>query len=59
MNIKKLKDITTDNTMDMNYGLSEDNFEVDDSYHKETGEPTGKMLFIYFDNKLNEESINA
>lgn len=72
MNIKKLREIikdlpdemvigliddTTDDTDDMNYGISDEDIYVDDCYDIDSGEKTGKMLFIHFENKLNEESI--
>lgn len=58
-----LIDSTTDDTDDMNYSLSEENFQVEDCYDPEDegtdnyGVPKGKMLFIFFENKLNENPI--
>jgi hypothetical protein len=58
-----LIDTTTDDTDDMNYSLSNENFQVDDCYSQEDegtdnyGVPRGKMLFIYFENKFNENPI--
>ncbi|MFH6966468.1 hypothetical protein [Flavobacterium sp. FlaQc-28] len=58
-----LLDLTTDETENMNYHLSEENFEIEDYYHEDDestdnyGVPRGKMLFISFENKLNENSI--
>lgn len=58
-----LIDLTTDNTDDMNYSLKNENFEIDDYYHPDDegtdsyGVSRGKMLFISFENKLNENSI--
>lgn len=58
-----LVDITTDDTDDMNYSFSDENFQVEDYYSQEDegtddyGKPRGKMLFITFENKLNENPI--
>lgn len=58
-----LLDTTTDDTDDMNYSLSDENFQVEDYYSQEDegtdyyGKPRGKMLFINFENKLNENPI--
>lgn len=57
-----LLDTTTDDTDDMNYSLSIENFEISDYYsfddpYKNDGEPLGKMLFIIFENVLNENPI--
>lgn len=58
-----LIDSTTDDTYNMNYSLTEEDFEVDDYYDNDDentenyGVPKGKMLFIYFENKLNENPI--
>ena len=54
-----LLDTTTDDRDDMNYFISDEDVFVDDCYHEDndTGEPDGKMLFIVFENKLNEDSI--
>lgn len=52
-----LIDATTDDFYDMNYGLSKEQFNIDDYVSEEDGEIKGKMLFIYFENKLNENSI--
>ena len=72
MNIKELKekikdlpdemligliDDTTDDTDDMNYGILDYDVEVDNAYDIESGEENGKMVFIHFQNKLNENSI--
>lgn len=58
-----LLDTTTDDTDYMNYPLSDESFEVEDYYSQEDegtddyGKPRGKMLFINFENKLNENPI--
>ena len=54
-----LLDATTDDRDDMNYFISDEDVFVEDCYHEDnnTGEPDGKMLFIVFENKLNEDSI--
>ena len=58
-----LLDTTTDDTDDMNYSLSDENFQVEDYFSQEDegtddyGKPRGKMLFINFENKLNENPI--
>ena len=54
-----LLDATTDDRDDMNYFISEEDVFVEDCWKEdnETGEPDGKMLFITFENKLNENSI--
>lgn len=58
-----LLDLTTDVSEEMNYSLSEKNFEIEDYYHEDDegidnyGVPRGKILFISFENKLNENSI--
>jgi len=58
-----LLDLTTDVTEEMNYSLHESDFEIEDYYSSEDegtdnyGVPRGKMLFISFENKLNENSI--
>lgn len=59
----QLLDLTTDVTEEMNYSLSETDFEVEDYYHPDDentdnyGVPRGQMLYISFENKLNENSI--
>jgi len=72
MNIKELKEIikdlpdempfglwdsTTDNFSDLNYSVSKDDFMIEDYVKEEYGEPKGKMLFLCFENKLNENPI--
>ena len=54
-----LLDATTDDRGYMNYFISDEDVFVDDCYYEDndTGEPDGKMLFIAFENKLNEDSI--
>ena len=54
-----LLDTTTDDRDDMNYFISDEDVFVDDCYKEdnETGKPDGKMLFIAFENKLNENPI--
>ena len=53
-----LLDATTDDRGYMNYFISDEDVFVEDCYHEDndTGEPDGKMLFIVFENKLNEDS---
>ena len=72
MNVKKLKkfienlpdempvglmDTTTDDFTDMNYPVREHNLMVEDCVKEEGGEVVGKMLFITFENCLNENPI--
>lgn len=57
-----LLDTTTDDTDDMNYSLQEENFLVEDYYSsaqddEDYGKPLGKMLFITFENSLNDNPI--
>lgn len=54
-----LLDSTTDDRDDMNYSIGHSDVFVEDCFHEdnETGEPDGKMLFILFENKLNEDPI--
>ena len=54
-----LLDSTTDDTEDMNYPLSDNDFVIEDyfKYDDDSGVPLGKMLFIVFENKLNENPI--
>lgn len=52
-----LWDATTDYDLDMNYSLSKEDFMIEDCVDLDTEEITGKMLFITFENKLNENSI--
>lgn len=57
-----LIDGTTDDTDDMNYSVSKKDFIVEDCYDNDSesetyGEIKGKMLFLYFENKLNENPI--
>ena len=54
-----LLDATTDDRYYMNYFISDEDVFVDDCYNEDndTEEPDGKMLFIIFENKLNEDSI--
>lgn len=74
MNIKELKEIikdlpddmpvglidaTTDDFSDMNYPLEKKHFAIDDYVKEEGGDIEGQMLFIYFENKLNENPING
>lgn len=72
MNIKELKevikdlpdemvvglfDFTTDDFYDCNYSLNKEDFFVEDYVTEEDNEVAGKMLFIGFENKLNENPI--
>lgn len=72
MNIKELKeiikdlpdemlfgllDLTTDDFYECNYPISKNNFEIDDYVKEEESESQGKMLFLTFENKLNENPI--
>lgn len=55
-------DLTTDDTNDANYPFNEEVLMVDDYYNidefeEADYEPKGKMLFITFENKLNENPI--
>ena len=54
-----LLDTTTDDRDDMSYFISDEDVFVDDCYNEDndTEEPDGKMLFIVFENKLNEDPI--
>ena len=54
-----LLDTTTDDRYDMTYFISDEDVFVDDCYKEdnENGEPDGKMIFISFENKLNEDPI--
>ena len=53
-----LLDLSTDNHVDMNYSLSEDDFDVLDLVADEDSlEVIGQGLFITFENKLNEDPI--
>lgn len=54
-----LLDTTTDDTFDMNYFISENDVFVDDYWKEDnvSGEPDGRMLFICFENNLNENPI--
>lgn len=58
-----LLDTTTDDTDFMNYRISDDNLMIEDYYFREDeftddyGKSRGKMLFITFENKLNENPI--
>ncbi|MBD8081109.1 hypothetical protein [Chryseobacterium caseinilyticum] len=57
-----LIDVTTDDTDDMNYPLGKENFTIEDYFRGDQtddnyGTPLGKMLFITFENKLNENPI--
>jgi len=54
-----LLDISTDNQTDMNYSLSEENFDVLDLVEDEDScEVIGQGLFITFINNLNEDPIS-
>lgn len=66
-----LIDTTTDDTHDMNYFLDvKESLEIGDTYPidgteedyaeagVEFGEPTGKAVMIFFENRLNENPIN-
>jgi hypothetical protein len=72
MNIKELKEIiqelpdempvglldyTTDDFYDCNYNLKKEDFFIEDYVFDEDSEILGKMLFIGFENKLNENPI--
>ena len=52
-----LMDLTTDDFNDRNYGLEEKDLMVDDCCEEDCGEVTGKMLFITFENVLNDNPI--
>ena len=54
-----LLDSTTDDRDDMNYFISEEDIFIEDCWlpDNEDGEPDCKMLFISFENKLNENPI--
>jgi len=57
-----LIDATTDDTDNMNYAITPDMVEVGDCYDNDEdsetyGQPKGQMLFITFENQLNENSI--
>ena len=52
-----LLDETTDGFFDRNYALTDENFQIDECVAEEDGEVVGKMLFICFENKLNENPI--
>lgn len=71
MNIKELKefikdlpddmpvgllDLTTDSTDDANYPIYKENLLIEDCYNSDE-ELAGKMLFITFENNLNENPI--
>lgn len=58
-----LLDVTTDSTDDMNYHFTNQEIAIDDYYINDSEEalegiPAGKALFLYFDNRLNENPIN-
>lgn len=53
-----LWDMSTDDFYDGNYPITKEDFLIEDYVQEEGGEPKGKMLFITFENKLNENSIN-
>lgn len=59
MNIKELKEIIKNLPDDMNYSLKKEDFVIEDywAFDREDDEPKGKMLFIHFENKLNENPI--
>ena len=52
-----LMDYTTDDMHDCNYSLTKDDFLIEYYIEEENGEIAGKMLFIGFENKLNENPI--
>jgi len=53
-----LLDLSTDNFSDGNYQLTEKDLIIEDYVKEEDDhEIAGQMLFITFDNKLNENSI--
>lgn len=57
-----LIDLTTDDTENMNYSISKKDFNIEDCYDNDTesesyGEVKGKILFLVFENKLNENPI--
>lgn len=52
-----LIDFTTDDFYDCNYNLKKEDFFIDDYVADEDCEILGKMLFIGFENKLNENPI--
>lgn len=58
-----LMDISTDDVESCNYVFRNENVDIDDYYIFESeeydrGEPSGKALFLYFDNMLNDDPIN-
>jgi len=72
MNVKELKeflkdlpdempvgllDMTTDDFTDCNYPVNKDNLIIDDCVKEEGEDVSGKMLFITFENSLNENPI--
>jgi len=54
----QLLDMTTDDGNESNYGINTEDLIVDD-YVKEEGDikAVGKMLYICFENKINENPI--
>lgn len=52
-----LMDLTTDDFHDGNYSISEEDLIIEDYVKEEEGEVQGKMLFLTFENKLNENPI--
>ena len=52
-----LLDMTTDSFEDANYVINEEDLLIEDCVTEEGGEIAGKMLFIMFENYLNENPI--
>lgn len=53
-----LWDLSTDDFTDGNYPLSEDQLLIEDYVKEEDGDIQGKMLFITFENNLNEDPLS-
>lgn len=60
----QLLDVSTDDETEMNYSIAHRDLDVADWYHEDDrgtddyGKPRGKMLYIQFVNKLNENPID-
>jgi hypothetical protein len=52
-----LVDLTTEDIDDSNYGLTPESFSVEDVINPATGEPMGKALIIFFENRLNPHPL--
>lgn len=58
-----LMDISTDDVESCNYVFRNENVDIDDYYIFDSeaydrGEPSGKALYLYFDNMLNDDPIS-